>query len=525
MKKIAAVALISLLLISSLFFAAVPAHADEVSHDAGHPGGTWQNDGNAQLIFTQNDAYETHTVVEEPWEFLAHEWPSGFNQRVTAKITIPDQDLGGGWFVKVNQPAYAQLIQKKEWVANQSYEQYYNDSDVHNTTWKKFYWTYESDTGDYYLLITFPSMDLPSKKFVPGMFEIDVKVYTHSPWLSEQYQVRYKLWGEFTPGTLVNAYPVHQPDPNNPNTYSEIEVQFGEGQWYVSFWYVKDYGYFNVYEGNITGKNGFTPQKLQEWGPYYKGTTKDFRYNFTANSSTGLYLWMITNEFDGDIYNLMKFDVYNNYTALHPNGTNGTRLWAPKISITLGQKGEIYYMNDALPITIHVDDNNTNVSTIELWLTVWYGNNPYFFTPPPSPSLELYLYPLTIQNHGNLTRNINLKLPGEVNVEVIAKDSHGVFNQTYASYTVDEGSGGGNNNNNNQKKNWLHWPWESTTSMVILFIGVVLIFSRNSFLKMIGLALIFLSFVNWDLLSAYIHGKVSSGLNPLDHLLIWRWKL
>lgn len=510
MKKFTVFFILALLFGSMFLVAVPPAYADVVSHDAGHPGGTWQNDGNAKIYFTQNDAYETHTVVQEPWQFLAHAWPSGFNQRVTAEVYTTDVDLGSGWVLDSSQPAYAQLIQKKDWI-NESYQKHWTGKDIHNTTWKKFYWTHESDTGHDYLIVTFPSVDLPSNKFFPGMFEIEIQVSDVAPWGLPYKEIRYKIWGEFTAGFLTDAQVTHKPDPTNPDTYSEITVTFGQGQWYVYYYYLKSFDDVNITHGNITGVNGFTPQVLVKYGPFYNGTKKTFRYNFTANSSTGLYAWILKNEWNGDVYNLMEEDVYNNYTATHnPDGSVNE---IPSATITIGEKGKVYYMNEQIPITIHVDDDNSTI--LHVWVTIWYGNNMYFHPLPGTPTLMYWGYPLVIDNHSNKTMTITPTIPGQINVEVVVQDSNGALNQTYAQYGVEEGSGGGNNpppSNNHCIK----FPWEDTTNMILLLFGVILMFTRRPTLQVIGIALFFAAFVDWSCVGQQIQNGISKELNPFN---------
>ena len=471
-----------------------PTHAYIAKHNPNQPGGTWQDDGDAEILFIENDAYESH-VVEENYEFQTAVWANVNNQRVTVRLHLKNVDLDHFCSADTSKHAYAMLIQKKDWVN----DTYWTDTkkNIHNTSWVEGNW-YEVDndqwTHGYAVDISFLTS---SSAFYPGMFEVDFKIWVHHPdFWNDGYEVRYKIWGLFTAGSM-NGQVTH--DPLYPNDYAEFKAEFGGGEWHARFYYAgKNPSDFSIHDGKVSGPD---VKLMKDYGTY-KNTQVTLKYQFNNTDPAGTYVFAFTNEYGGVTRNFYSWTVHNNATSLNNNTM-------PVVSVKFSGNFEI---NKQITITVSASDDKD--TTIRVWLLVWYGNNMYLMPDPNLPLVVLYFYPLDVPNGGSKNVTISLTLDGQINVNAIARDSNDAWNITRASAAV-KGFHTGGGGFLDTPENWFLPPWESTTNLVLLAVGVLFVlFPRNDMMKGIGILLIMASFVNWG----YVGQRVVDYFTPN-----WGW--
>ncbi|AGB04091.1 hypothetical protein AciM339_0226 [Aciduliprofundum sp. MAR08-339] len=430
------------------------------------------------ITFIDNDAYESG-VVNEPYHFLASIWAGYNNQRVGVSFFL---NYGHVYANQVDIGHNARFIfyQEKSWVGDLWKDEnktvhYYNITAGWSQLSPAPAGSAENAQG-YYSNTSFLTS---SSEFYPGIFGIDVYVYV----TSSGYKKVATIYGYFTSG-VASVKNVHDAAvwKEGEQPYTSIEISLSEGKWDVSLWYGGTTPPIEVEKGKVTNSEGKLIKDFGEWS----GVTKTFRYNFTQNDSSGIYVWIITSLYGDSLLSSYSWTVYNNKPDVHPPRVTVTRTGLFK------QGAEVHFYIKAF------DDNS---SQIKVWVIAWFGNNMYQMPDPATNLIVAYFKPFVIKNGGSADWGVQLNYYGNINLNIISEDKDGNWNITRVQYFVDKASGGGYT----IYAPWFMWPWEDTTHLILLLIGLLfLLSSRSPLFRIIGLVLVAISFVRFDWLQAQL---------------------
>ena len=121
----------------------------------------------------------------------------------------------------------------------------------------------------------------------------------------------------------------------------------------------------------------------------------------------------------------------------------------------------------------------------------------------PDPSTDLivaYFKPFEVENGGTADWHVTLNYYGNINLNIFTADENGALNITRVQYYVDKASGGGYFIN----PPWLQMPWDDTIHLILFVAGLMMVlFVRNPLFRIIGLALIAISFVDFSYLKSW----------------------
>ncbi len=507
MKRIISILIIILMLLSStpLFFSS-PAKAmidggGDTGPTPGHyevydplrkyvPGTEIREDW---VGFINNDAYESG-IIKEPYKFFASIWGGYSNQRVAVSFFLAYAHVYAGQ-VDIDQNAHFTILQKKEWADSWNDENH----NVHmmnvSASFLSGYLTTNGtkETG-YYANASFLTS---SSDFHPGIFEIDVQIFVSN----EGYKTVAKIWGIFVTGeATVND--IH--DAANWNAdeqpYTSITLSVGEGIWHVTLWYADKSPPIYVEYGQVNTKSHPNAHIVKDFGNFSPSNPppNPLRYNFTANDSNGVYVWIITSYWGNAMLYSYSWTVYNNKPNANP----------PSISV---ERQGTFVQGMTVHFYIKVKDNNS--TKIRIWVVAWFGNNKIQMPDPTTDLIVAYFKPFETVNPGTVDYAQQLNYYGNINLNIFAEDDEGNLNITRVQYYVDKANGGGYT----ILPSWLQMPWDDTVHLVIFAIGIVFtLFTRNPLMRIIGLALIALSFISFD----YLHSKIDSLMPHLPGVIL-----
>ena len=520
MKRFVLLSMIFMLLLSSFaVLVSVPgAHASNIIA----PGYKNVKDGNSTIdvFFAQNDAYETGSadgrIINYPYEYMASVWANNYDQRVTVAITIKKSVFSDGSQLLVDKAPRAILVQEPEWVNT--------TLGVKSSGTQSTNWSYATSWPEplvglhlpYTTYITFPSMDLPSSTFKPGMFKIEIQMY--QKWLDWAYpfvHVGYRtvatIYGEFTVGNVHTDKPTVNPDTQT--TYLNATVF--SGKWHIRLYYTGEPPSQSdiLPNGSVIASDGKI-HLVKDFG-YFTAADNPvmLSYTYTSNDSTGTYAWTLTSSYNVDTGNET---LYGYTLTTHNNEQDNESVFNQKPVVSVNITGNLQVNHDISIIISASDDNST---TISVWIYVYFSSDEYLLPPPWLKTAVLTGFPVDVPNHGQKTINVSLSDSGQLNVLAISQDSQGKYgNEVFKSASVQSADVGGAAGSLVNGNPWIAWPWENTANMVVLLFGVILMFTRRPTLQVIGIVLFFGAFVNWGYVGQYLQQQLTGGI---PHLEVW----
>jgi len=483
--------LLTLLLLSAAFIVALPGQV-HASTEAPTPGKPYLYDplkSGDNISFVDNNAYKSD-LVHENYQFFSSMWGGYNNQRVSVSLFVSYGDVYSHK-VDINKVAKFTILQQKDWTNKSAWKD--PNHTVHSETVQVSFVEVGHYVSSYYEVEGYyanASFLTSSSDFYPGMFEIKAQV-SAIVLDGEEYKTGAVIYGIYTPGQASVKNVESHDWSQNSTGYAETTIAFSDGVWNVKLWYIGD----NLDEkppvshGTVNTTEDPAAYIVHDFGNF-SNTVTTLRYNFTENSSSGVYLWIMSSSWGGTLLTSYSWTVYNNRTT-----TNNGTYTRPEITITRegtfqqGASGTFFF---------HAKDSNPNCTTVDIWILAWYGNNKYQM---PDPSLNLivyYFYPITgIPNGGEKSLKMQFNEWGNLNFNIFVKDPAGMGNITYAQYYIDKPSGAGYG----IYPSWFMWPWTDTTHLILLAAGAILaLFTRNPLWRLLGLLLIAISFVDFSYL-------------------------
>lgn len=432
------------------------------------------------ITFINNDAYESG-IVNEPYHFLASIWAGYNNQRVGVSFFLNYGHVYAGQ-VDISMNARFTFYQKKIWVGD-----LWKDSNrtVHyyNITagWSQLAPAPagSADNAEGYYSNT--SFLTSSSDFYPGIFAVDVEILIQGT--NPHYQKVATIYGYFTSG-IASVKDIHDAAVwhEGEQPYTSIEISFNEGKWGVSLWYGGTTPPIEVEKGQVTNQGAKLIKNFGEWS----NVTKTFRYNFTENDSSGIYVWVIKSVYGNSVLDSYSWTVYNNKPNAKP----------PTITITRSGM-----FKQGMTVHFYIKAKDDNSTKIKIWVIAWFGNNMYQMPDPETNLIVAYFKPFEVKNGGVADYQVQLNYYGNINLNIISEDEDGNWNITRVQYYVDKASGGGYS----LLPSWFMWPWEDTIHLVIFLVGLLFLFvSRSPLFRVIGLVLLAVSFVRFDYLQAQL---------------------
>jgi len=517
-RTVAIIAIILMLMAPTPFFSHfAQAKIDPGGNDGPTPGTPGKPEyylSGVNVTFAQNDAYETGYLVHEPYEFLAAVWDHQYNQRVTLKLVLSDYEDHHNPNIQYDpsERPRAKLIQYPNWV-NGTYGKFIDNKSETNWTYATTWSLNAYNELPFTTYITFdPKDQLDSTKFKPGIFKVEVQIYTRVLGGDYEWKTAAVIWGRFTAGDMN----VNDPPTTNPDTKSTyLNVTVLSGKWHIRLYYADlDNGTAADLikpNGTVMGGNS----KLVYDAGYFTSANNPvkLKYTFKDTDPTGAYIWTFTSVYDTsdgeESLWMWSLTVHNDFAQ--QNSANKE----PVVSVEITGTAKI---NHELTVAISAEDDNSSV--IHVWITIYFSSNEYMIPPPWVNTVIVSLYPMDVPNGGTVYKNFTALHAGQLNVAVISRDSQGKMgNITYASIYV-EGADTGGAGNLPGLPEWLQFPWESTLNLILLVAGVVLILSSNTKLRLLGILLFFASFINWGYVWQYITTKIHEALPwPLGVLL------
>ncbi len=313
----------------------------------------------------------------------------------------------------------------------------------------------------------------------------------------------------------VSGTPTTVVDSKLTGASAQMNWSFSAGEWNATFVH-----YLNNNPGDTSPSN---IQTLQYYNFTYAGTggIVHLRYNFSSSSPSGVYGWRMH---EGITDYGTSFIVYNNATSV----SSGDK--PPMVSIWIKPK-----VAQGSTETITVLANDLKNSSIDLMVSVWFGNDLYTVPNPSYSNVIYYFAPYNVTSGQNISISFVATFYGEINVEVVSHNSFNQWNNSYRSSIIAtniiHNDTGGNLFPGSQVQ-WLSNPLSGPLNFILLVAGVgVLVFSihrsgiESQAIKramrglggpgggmfipthyMSAILLIFLSFVNWS----YIFTAITS---------------
>ena len=327
--------------------------------------------------------------------------------------------------------------------------------------------------------------------FVPtsaqnGSFYIEFDIMlTPSFWWASAYWVAVMIGeGEYS---MLNAHTVGTPTTVvSDGGKASITWAFNEGSWTAQFIHFKDNDPTDNSPSNIQ------VLMIKNFNYIETGGIETLSYTFPTNASSGVYAWQFSENFThyGSV-----FIVYNNASVTHT---------PPMISISIipRTQGE--------NATIYITARDQLSTTIDIMVTIWYGNDQYTVPDPAYANVIYYFKPYILNNGQTINISIYNSFYGNLNVEVLSENSYNAWNNSYASALIKaEAYQNGTPPVISQitLSDLFATPIASPLNILLFFIGIAGLFFESKQKRpnyMLGLIFIGLSFINWGLIGISI---------------------
>ena len=235
-----------------------------------------------------------------------------------------------------------------------------------------------------------------------------------------------------------------------------LNWSFSAGEWNATFVH-----YLNNNPGDTSPSN---IQTLQYYNFTYAetGGIVHLRYNFSSSSPSGVYGWRMH---EGVTDYGTSFIVYNNATSV----SSGDK--PPMVSIWIKTK---VAQGSTETITVLADDLKS--SSIDLMVSVWFGNDLYTVPNPSYSNVIYYFAPYNVTSGQNISISFVATFYGEINVEVVSHNAFNQWNNSYASSVVKSNIyDNGSFQLPGPSQSWFTSPLSSILNALFLFAGIVLL--------------------------------------------------
>jgi hypothetical protein len=210
------------------------------------------------------------------------------------------------------------------------------------------------------------------------------------------------------------------------------------------------------------------------------------------NAPSGVYAWQFSENFTkyGSV-----FVVYNNASVTHA---------PPMISISIipHTQGE--------NATIYITARDQLSTTIDIMVTIWYGNDQYTVPDPAYANVIYYFKPYILNNGQAINISIYNSFYGNLNVEVLSENNYNVWNNSYATALVKAEvyqNGTPPIISKITLSDLFTTPIASPLNILLFLIGIAGLFYESKQRRpnyLLGLIFIGLSFINWGLIGISI---------------------
>ncbi len=257
----------------------------------------------------------------------------------------------------------------------------------------------------------------------------------------------------------VSGKPTTSVDSGLSGASAVLNWSFNAGEWNVTFVHYLNNNPSDTSPSNIQilQYDNFTFAET--------GGIAHLKYNFSTTAPSGVYGWRFH---EGITDYGTSFIVYNNITSVSsPDKPPMITIWASP-HITQGKME-----------TVTVLAKDLKNSSIDMEISIWFGNDIYTVPNPSYSNVLYYFAPYNVTSGQNISISFYATFYGELNVEVISHNSYDQWNNSYYSTVIksniyNNDTGGGNLFPGSQVQ-WFTSPLSGPLNFIFLIGGIGLL--------------------------------------------------